>query len=176
MSAPERFTWAVEIMDVQPTDRVLEIGCGHGIAAELVCECLTTGTITAIDRSEKMAELARSRNRGNIDSGKAVIETADLLTHPPPAARFDKIFLYNLNVFWMDPADELAAIKRLLAPSGKFYIFHRPPPGGDAREYAVEFEKNLTKYGLTVIETEFNDSPEVNSVCIISEYSSTIPR
>jgi hypothetical protein len=128
---------------------------------------LETGTITAIDRSSKMTALASARNKRNIDAGKAQIQTGEL-TGITSLQHFDKIFLYNINAFWMDPADELSAVKRLLALQGKFFIFHRPPPQGDTREYAAAFEKNLIKYGFSIITTEFNDSPEVNSVCVIS--------
>jgi SAM-dependent methyltransferase len=61
--ASERFVWAVDILAVRPADRLLEVGCGHGVAVSLVSEGLTTGTITAIDRSPKMIEVATRRNR-----------------------------------------------------------------------------------------------------------------
>src|SRR3954449_12943420 len=70
--ASERFLWAVDTLEVRPTDRLLEVGCGHGIAVSLVCERLTTGTITAIDRSPKMIAMATRRNREHVDAGRAV--------------------------------------------------------------------------------------------------------
>ena len=48
---PPRMIWAVELMDPQPGDNILEIGCGPGYGAELVCARLTTGKLFAIDRS-----------------------------------------------------------------------------------------------------------------------------
>src|SRR5665809_109371 len=76
--ASERFVWAVDTLEVRPADRLLEVGCGHGVAVSLVCEGLTTGTITAIDRSPKMIELATRRNREYVDAGKAVLEAIAL--------------------------------------------------------------------------------------------------
>ena len=60
---PERFHWAVDYMNIGSADHILEIGCGAGLLAELIAERLQTGSITAIDRSASMIELATNRNQ-----------------------------------------------------------------------------------------------------------------
>jgi ubiquinone/menaquinone biosynthesis C-methylase UbiE len=67
----ERLRSIVEQLSIRPSERVLEIGCGHGVAATLVCQRLESGHLTAIDRSEKMIEAAKRRNAEQVEAGKA---------------------------------------------------------------------------------------------------------
>ena len=66
----ERLRSVVEHLDILRDDRVLEIGCGHGVAATLVCERLETGHLTAIDRSPAMIAAAARRNAGFVAAGR----------------------------------------------------------------------------------------------------------
>lgn len=43
----------IDSMKIRSTDRILEIGCGHGVAATLICEKLDSGRYVAIERSKK---------------------------------------------------------------------------------------------------------------------------
>src|SRR4051794_36544939 len=90
--ASERFVWAVDTLEIRPADRLLEVGCGHGVAVSLVCERLTTGTIAAIDRSPKMIDMASRRNREHVDAGRAVLEAVALEDADLGDRRFDKVF------------------------------------------------------------------------------------
>src|SRR5215210_8145871 len=134
----ERFVWAVETLALDPTDRVLEVGCGHGVAVSLVSQRLTSGRITAIDRSEKMIEMATRRNREHIAEGTAELKTAALEQADFGDERFDKIFAFNVAPFWLQPREALGIVRRHLAPDGAFYLFwdarHTQP--GRARDLA----------------------------------------
>jgi trans-aconitate methyltransferase len=129
----ERFRPVIAFMSVQADDRLLEIGCGNGACVEMICPLLDTGSIVAIDRSEKMIVRAESRNARNIASGKAafVVSALDAFR---PADRFGKVFAVNVNLFWIDPRRELDAVRGLLAPGGALFLFGLPhrPAGGDA--------------------------------------------
>ena len=148
---PERYVWAVEILDVQPSDVILEIGCGYGHSISLICERLSTGKLMAIDRSETMASAASQSYIGLIETGKAEIFHRDLLDRALPDSSFDKIFLFNINVFWMDPVSELVEIRRLLTPNGRFFLFHQPPPGHDLDEFENAFRINLSRNGFHLV-------------------------
>ena len=101
----ERMLWAVETLAVEPSDHILEVGCGRGVAVSLVCEKLTDGRITAIDRSEMMIAMARKRNREHISAGKAVLKAISLAEADFGDERFDKVFAFHVREMWMQPLD-----------------------------------------------------------------------
>src|SRR5688500_18722335 len=99
---PTRLVWAVEMLAVDPADRLLEIGCGGGVAVSLICDRLISGRITAIDRSEAMVKTARARNSAHVASGKAAIWQAALHEADFGDEGFNKILAVNVNLFWID--------------------------------------------------------------------------
>lgn len=126
-----RVVRAVEALGVRGGDRVLEIGCGRGVAVALVCGRLTGGRITAIDRSEKAIEAPQRRNAEHVAAGRAVFRTAALETVDLTDETFDRIFAINVNLFWVRrPTAELDLIATLLnraAPSCSATSRRLPP-------------------------------------------------
>jgi ubiquinone/menaquinone biosynthesis C-methylase UbiE len=125
----ERLRSVVEHLDIQPDDRVLEIGCGHGVAATLVCERLEGGHLTAVDRSPKMIEAATRRNAAYVDAGKAEFLVATLEDLDLGDRRFDKIFAVRVSLFHREPDRARSIVERWLAPGGVVFASFDSPPG-----------------------------------------------
>src|SRR3712207_358914 len=89
--ASARLAWAVETLDVQPGDRVLELGCGHGVALSLICARLRGGLAVGLDRSPKMTAEASRRTAGCIAAGRVRIVTAALHEADLGEERFGKV-------------------------------------------------------------------------------------
>lgn len=165
---PERYVWAVDIIDVRPNDLILEIGCGYGHSIPLIAPKLCDGHLTLIDRSEKMAAAAKERAIIERAEEKVSVLHADLLSNDFPENSFDKIFLFNINAFWMDPVAELVEIRRLVGATGKFYLFHQPPPGHELLEFENAFIKKLTENGFEKDGIHHNSAERVNSLGIVA--------
>ena len=108
----------VDRLEIRPRDRVLEIGCGHGVAATLVCERLDGGRLTAIDRSPKMIEAATRRNAKYVQAGTAEFAVARLEALDLGPRRFDKIFAVRVGLFHREPERARALVEPWLAPGG----------------------------------------------------------
>lgn len=149
----ERFTWSVSQLDVQSTDQILEIGCGHGIAVALICDKLMEGGITAIDRSAKMIAVAKCRNAAYVASDRAAFHTIALKDADFDAALFNKIFAINVNVFWQNPHQELIGIRQLLREDGRLFLCYQPPTTEKANVIIEKVQENLIAAKYAVIET-----------------------
>jgi trans-aconitate methyltransferase len=112
-------------MDVQPADHVLEIGCGPGAGAELICSRLVSGKLFAIDRSESGVDRTKRRNAAYVAAGRLTVRQIDLATLRVPVKRLHKVFAFNVNLFWVrDCADEIALLHERLVPGGAVFLFY----------------------------------------------------
>lgn len=129
-------------MEIRPNDRVLEVGCGHGVAVSLVCERLVGGRITALDRSAKMIDAATARNREHVASGRAELVLASLDEADLGDRRFDKVFVVHVRELWDEP-ENLDVARRHLAKGGALYLFHQQPGWRRPRD-AKAVERRVT--------------------------------
>ena len=150
--APSRVQWTVDLLDVRPTDHILEIGCGPGHSVHLICELLGRGTITAIDRSPIAVARARERNRAHIAAGRARIERATLDAELD--RRFRKVFAINVNAFWTTPAKSLSALAQRMEPKATAWLVYEPPSEKGLNDLRVALPMHLEANGFTAVRVE----------------------
>src|SRR5690606_23416315 len=166
--APERFKWARELMNIQPGDHILEIGCGAGLLAELIAEQLPTGRIVAIDRSAAMIEKANKRNQKYIAQGISTFMNCDLLEYNLSTAPFDRIVAFNVNFFLKNTINEFKHLKQLLKKNGKLYVFYQAPSGNDTSSINT-IKENLMTNKFSIINTEIKSLFPAPAFCLIAK-------
>jgi ubiquinone/menaquinone biosynthesis C-methylase UbiE len=169
---------AVEMLDLQSTDRVLDIGFGGGMTIAEMLKTIDTGKIDGVDFSNVMVEQGRQKFKDAIAAGKVSIEFADVQQLPFDDNTFDKICTVNTIYFWPDPLAALQEIKRVLKSSGKLAIGIRsadkmkdlPVTQYNFRLYAPEAVKELLlEAGFSDVSIEHRDRDEkFDSVMIIA--------
>ncbi|MDT5025478.1 MAG: hypothetical protein QOE61_1904 [Micromonosporaceae bacterium] len=168
-SVPERLAWAMQTMAIAPADHVLEIGCGRGVAASLVCERLSGGRIVAIDRSVTMAKLAEQRNIDSVEAGKAVFLATPLDAVDLAGDRFDKVFAVNVNLFWVHSSvKELELVRRMLKRDGAMYLFYEPPQASRAKAIAERVAAFLTEQAFATTTLTMTTKRARAVVCVVA--------
>lgn len=172
MKVNERFYWVAQVLDVQPADCILEIGCGHGIAVEQIAGKLISGHILGIDRSATMIRMAEKKNRPFIDSGKAAFRQGNFSAALLSGEKYGKIFAFNVGLFfWKDATEELQVVKAHLAPGGVLYLFYQIPPPEEIqtiRRITRDATEQLEKAGFEIIRTLRRKMDPATSACIIA--------
>lgn len=168
MTVPERISWALSHLGFEPEDRLLEIGCGRGVAIALIADKLAGGHIVGLDRSDSALQATKERNAGAIASGKVEIVESTLADYTAEAGRFDKIFAVNVNLFWLEAMRELAMLKPMLAPGGRLFLFFEPPSTGQIETIRRAVEVRLKGAGYVVAEVVTGPTPNPPLLGIIA--------
>jgi trans-aconitate methyltransferase len=162
---PARIRWAVDFMDVQPADHVLEIGCGPGAAAELICSRLETGKLFAIDRSESGVDRTKRRNAAAVEAGRLTVRQIDLATLRVPVKRLHKVFAFNVNLFWVrECGDEVALLHERVLPGGSVQLFYEATRPEQVPEIVRGASKALTDGGFRVFAVDNKVPPVVGII------------
>ena len=162
---PARIRWAVDFIDVQPGDNVLEIGSGAGHAAELICSRLEKGRMFAIDRSESGVDRTKKRCAKYVESGRLTVRQIDLATLRVPVKRLTKVFAFNVNLFWVrDCQDEVALLHERVVPGGAVYLFYEARQPELVPRIVQQGSEALAKAGFRVSVVEQKAPPVVGLV------------
>ncbi|GII04924.1 hypothetical protein Pta02_69320 [Planobispora takensis] len=154
----QRNGWVVSLLDVRPTDRVLEIGFGPGLAIAELAGRATRGQVYGIDRSRVMVRQAGRRNAAGIRAHRVHLAHASVDRLPGFGDPLDVIMAVNSVGFWPDPVQRLRLLRRLLRPGGRIALATQPRVPGATRDTtdraARELQDLLTRSGFAQIRTE----------------------
>src|SRR5687768_3690440 len=121
----ERLRAIVDDLPLTEASRVLEIGCGHGVAASFVCARLGEGGfLAAIDRSPKMIAVAERRNAEWVRDGTAEFLVRELENLDLGERRFDLVFAVRVGLLHREPKRGRQLIDQYLAPGGVLRTYY----------------------------------------------------
>lgn len=161
----------VELLNLERTDCVLEIGYGPGFAIELASQRVKEGQVLGLDHSHTMYRQAQRRNARAITEGRVELMVGDILDPPATLPQFDKIFSVNVVQFWPDPARVFAEIKQLLAPGGRVATTFMPRVGsekpGQARAHAKRLRRLMETLSFSGHQVHWLDTGSTPAVCVV---------
>ena len=111
---------AIDLLDVRPSSRVLDLGFGGGLTFSPLLA--RAGTVTGVDRAHDMVTAASSRHADAVAAGRLHLHVGDVLDLPLPEAGVDRIITVNTVYFWTDLPAALAEVRRVLEPGGRLVV------------------------------------------------------
>jgi ubiquinone/menaquinone biosynthesis C-methylase UbiE len=108
---------SLEALELDPEDRLLDVGCGTGAASRSAAE--TAESVVGIDLSPEMIERAIGLAGG---AGNVRFEVADAEQLPFADGEFTKVLCSNSFHHYPDPVSAVQEMVRVLGPKGRLVI------------------------------------------------------
>jgi arsenite methyltransferase len=107
------------LMDLQPNDRVLDLGCGTGWASRRMAKVVTAGEVVGLDVADEMLRRAEDASRG-INNVKYVWGSAEKI--PAADNHFSKVLSVESFYYYADQGKALDELRRVMAPGSRLSI------------------------------------------------------
>jgi len=107
------------LMALQPTDRVLDLGCGTGWASRRMARMVSAGEVVGLDVSDEMVRRAEQTSQ-EIMNVRYVWGSAEKI--PAPDNQFNKVLSVESFYYYADQGQALDELRRVMAPEGKLFI------------------------------------------------------
>lgn len=112
--------FAIGQLDIEPSDRVLEIGFGGGVALPRLID--SARSVTGVDRSPDAVRQAKRKFEKAVNAGRAAFHQGDVETLPFDACSFERVLTVNTVYFWKSLQEGFKEIHRVLAPGGQLAV------------------------------------------------------
>lgn len=165
-----RNAWTIELLNIQPCDRILEVGFGSGVTIQLLSRIAVDGFIAGIDRSETMVQQASYRNASAIRQGQVELKHGSVAHLPYGNESFDKAFASNSHFFWSEPIECLKELRRVLKPDGLIALSWQPlwaKTEAMVKESADQAVQQLTAAGFRQVRLESKLMKPVIGICAL---------
>jgi arsenite methyltransferase len=116
--------FAVRQLNIEPTDRVFEIGFGGGVTLQSLMK--SAACVAGVDRSDDVIGWAQRRFSTEINADRADFRQGNVEALPFDTAAFDKVCTVNTVYFWSSLEAGSAEIHRVLKPRGRVAIGFLP--------------------------------------------------
>ena len=138
-----RNQWVVSLLDVQPADRVLEVGFGPGVAVAELSRRASRGMVMSVDHSEVMLRAATRRNAAAVRAGRVDLRLGSVEWLPDFGEPLDTILSVNSMGFWTDPVARLCALRGALRTGGRIAIASQPRCPGASKATAEDAGREI---------------------------------
>lgn len=136
--------WALEKLQIQPDEHVLELGFGGGPALEALLA--RAHRVEGLDQSRTMVLRALSRHADAVKRNKLFLGEGDLMDLPHADGAFHAVLSVNTVYFWPDADQGARELLRVLRPAGRLVLGLRP---GSQTRFA-----GLTQHGFRAWESD----------------------
>lgn len=104
---------------LQPTDNVLDIGCGSGWLSRRIAKLVPEGRVVGMDISDEMIRVAR---RNSIDHNNLLFIVGEAAEIPWEPHFFTQAVSVESAYYWPDPAAGVKELHRVLHPGAGAWI------------------------------------------------------
>lgn len=174
-----RSQWTVELLDLHPGDRVLEIGCGPGLAFEACLESHPSITAVGLDHSALMIEQAARRNEAAVLAGRLHLVVGSLSFLPLFGQCFTKCLMVNVAQFIPDRAEMLYRVHAAMEADAVIAVTFQPRnPGARwevGRTFAEDMAADLGAAGFEEAAIHHLELRPVPAFCVVARASDAAP-
>ncbi|HVG91475.1 MAG TPA: methyltransferase domain-containing protein [Alphaproteobacteria bacterium] len=107
------------LMDIQPEDRILDLGCGTGWASRRMARMATAGEVVGLDVADEMLRRAEETSSA-FKNVRYVWGSAENIVEADNA--FTKVLSVESFYYYADQGKALDELRRVMAPGAKLFI------------------------------------------------------